>query len=164
MQFNIDLSTWTKNKKLISWIEKQIELCKPDGVHLCTGSKEEYDDLIQMLVKQKMAIALNPDKRPNSYLFRSSPEDVARVEESTFICSKKKKDAGPTNNWKDPKEMKKISKSDVEKLLKVDSALWLQDAEKLNTYFAQFENLPSEIQDQIDSLKQRLTKENKLCE
>jgi len=107
---NIDICKWTKNKKLISWIEDKIKLCQPDNIHLCEGSKEEYDNFINLLIKQNKVIPLNSKKRPNSYLFRSSTEDVQRVEERTFICSKNKDDAGPTNNWKEPKEMKKILK------------------------------------------------------
>lgn len=108
MKQNMDINDWTKNKKLISWVVEKIKLCKPNKVHFCSGTNEEYDDLINILIKQKMAIPLNQEKRPNSFLFRSSIDDVARVEESTFICSKKKEDAGPTNNWKDPDEMKNI--------------------------------------------------------
>ncbi len=108
MFINSDISKWTKNKKLISWIKDKIKLCQPDSVHLCDGSKEEYDNLLNILIKQNKVIPLNPKKRPNSYLFRSSPDDVQRVEERTFICSENKDDAGPTNNWKDPKEMRDI--------------------------------------------------------
>lgn len=107
MKTNVDISKWTKNKKLISWIKENEKLCSPDSVYLCDGSKEEYDSLLKILVDQKKAIPLNSQKRPNSYLFRSSQDDVQRVEERTFICCKNKDDAGPTNNWKDPIEMKK---------------------------------------------------------
>ncbi len=97
-----DLRSWTRNQRLISWIEEAIQLCQPDHVHLCDGSLEEYQRLTDQLVRQSVFILL---KRPHSFLCRSSPEDVARVEEATFICSRKQEDAGPTNNWRDPDEM-----------------------------------------------------------
>lgn len=96
----------TKNQKLVSWVEKTAELCQPDAVHWCDGSKAEYDDLCALLVKKGTFIKLNEQKRPNSYLARSNPSDVARVESRTFICSEREIDAGPTNNWANPKEMK----------------------------------------------------------
>ena len=96
----------TKNQKLVSWVEKMAELCQPDAVHWCDGSKAEYDDLCALLVKKGTFIKLNEQKRPNSYLARSNPSDVARVESRTFICSAREIDAGPTNNWANPKEMK----------------------------------------------------------
>ncbi|MFA6118451.1 MAG: phosphoenolpyruvate carboxykinase (GTP) [Parachlamydiales bacterium] len=107
---NIDISKWTKNKKVISWVEDKIKLCKPDSVHFCDGSKEEIDSLLKLLISQNKVIPLNPKKKPNSYLFRSTVDDVARVEERTFICCKNEEDAGPTNNWKDPVEMKNTMK------------------------------------------------------
>ena len=96
----------TQNEKLIAWVEKMAELCQPDAVHWCDGSKEENDSLCQLLVKKGTFIKLNEKKRPNSYLARSNPSDVARVEARTFICSEREIDAGPTNNWANPKEMK----------------------------------------------------------
>ena len=96
----------TQNEKLISWVEKMAELCQPDAVHWCDGSKEENDALCNLLVKKGTFIKLNEKKRPNSYLARSNPSDVARVEARTFICSEREIDAGPTNNWANPKEMK----------------------------------------------------------
>jgi phosphoenolpyruvate carboxykinase (GTP) len=106
MMTNTDLQTWTKNQKLIDWIESIQELCQPEKLHLCDGSEEEYATLCDELVRQGTFIKLNPDLRPNSFLARSDPEDVARVESRTFICSEKKEDAGPTNNWEDPKVMR----------------------------------------------------------
>lgn len=106
MQFNISLSEWTSHENLIRWIEEQIALCQPEQVHLCDGSLEEYDLLMQDMVANNIAIALSEKKRPHSHLFWSDPDDTARVEESTFICSKKKEDAGPTNNWMNPEKMK----------------------------------------------------------
>ncbi|MBR4127054.1 MAG: phosphoenolpyruvate carboxykinase (GTP) [Alphaproteobacteria bacterium] len=96
----------TRNEKLISWVEKMAELCQPDAVHWCDGTKEENDALCNLLVKKGTFIKLNEQKRPNCYLARSNPSDVARVEARTFICSEREIDAGPTNNWANPKEMK----------------------------------------------------------
>ncbi len=92
-----------KNEQLKSWIEKMVALTKPERVHLCDGSEEEYQNMCQALVDSGTFVPLK--KRPISFWCRSHPDDVARVEESTFISSKKKEDAGPTNNWRDPKEM-----------------------------------------------------------
>jgi phosphoenolpyruvate carboxykinase (GTP) len=100
----------TINKKLDAWIREVSDLCLPDNIHICDGSQEEYERLCGKLVEAKTFTKLNEEKRPNSYLALSAPEDVARVEEHTYICSKKEEDAGPTNNWKDPEEMKSILK------------------------------------------------------
>jgi phosphoenolpyruvate carboxykinase (GTP) len=101
----INFSGWTTNQKLIDWIEKAVLLCNPKDVVLCNGSKEEYNELCDQMVKSGTFIKLDDKKRPGSYLCRSAEDDVARVEDRTFICSKKKEDAGPTNHWRDPKEM-----------------------------------------------------------
>lgn len=107
MPINVPLDTWTKNTKLQTWIKEATELCQPDKVWLCDGSEEEYNTLCQQMVQSGTLIKLNESKRPNSYLCRSDPNDVARVEDRTFICCEKSIDAGPTNNWKDPQEMRK---------------------------------------------------------
>jgi len=95
-----------KNKKLVNWVNEMAALCQPNHIHWCDGSQEEYDALCELLVKTGTFIRLNGEKRPGSYLALSNPADVARVEGRTFICSKKQVDAGPTNNWRDPDEMK----------------------------------------------------------
>lgn len=96
----------TKHVKLQSWINEVAELCQPDRVYWCDGSQEENDRLLAEMVESGAAIKLNAEKRPGCYLFRSHPSDVARVEDRTFISSQKREDAGPTNNWVDPKELK----------------------------------------------------------
>lgn len=96
----------TNNSKLNQWVKEWAELCAPDSIQWCDGSEAENTKLLDMMVKSGMAVKLNEKKRPNSYYFQSDPSDVARVEDRTYICSEKQEDAGPTNNWADPKEMK----------------------------------------------------------
>jgi phosphoenolpyruvate carboxykinase (GTP) len=100
----------TTNQELLRWVEDARGICQPDAVHWCDGSEAEYDEMIRLMVEGGTARKLNDKKRPNSYLVWSDPADVARVEDRTFICSKREEDAGPTNNWHDPDDMRKTLK------------------------------------------------------
>ena len=101
----------TNNKKLQAWVDEMATLCQPDNVVWCDGSKQEWEAMWDIMVKGGTAKKLDEIKRPNSYYVRSTPADVARVEDRTFICSEKEEDAGPTNNWCDPEEMRGTLKS-----------------------------------------------------
>jgi phosphoenolpyruvate carboxykinase (GTP) len=96
----------TKNQALLDWVKRIETMCEPDRVHWCDGSQAEYNEMIRLMVDAGTARKLDEARRPNSYLIWSDAGDVARVEDRTFICSKRKVDAGPTNNWHDPEEMR----------------------------------------------------------
>lgn len=96
----------TNNQALLKWLDKMVEMCSPKNVRWCDGSDREWDELCDLMISQGSMIPLNKKKRPNSFLVRSDPRDVARVESRTFICSYGKGDAGATNNWEEPRKMR----------------------------------------------------------
>src|SRR5919202_2316455 len=104
----MDTPTYVRNAALQDWVRQMADLCEPDDVYWCDGSQGEYDRLCNQLVESGTFIRLDGEQRPNSFLARSDPGDVPRVEDRTFICSLREEDAGPTNHWRDPAEMREV--------------------------------------------------------
>ena len=105
------MSGHSGNQKLNRWVDDWAAILQPDDIYWCDGSAEEYDRLCGALVAAGTFTSLDQAKRPNSYWAHSDPGDVARVEDRTFICSERQEDAGPTNNWRDPAEMREEMRS-----------------------------------------------------
>ena len=118
MTLSHDGASRTSNNELIRWVDEVAKMCTPDKIVWCDGSKAEYDRLSAELVEAGVYIKLNEEKRPNSYLARSHPSDVARVENRTFMCHEKEEDAGPTNNWMAPAQMKTQMRESYEGCMK----------------------------------------------
>ena len=108
IQFDIEHAASPAKAEIKSMVENLASHCKASDIYWCDGTQEEYDYLCEKLVNKGTFLRLNPEKRPNSFACFSDPSDVARVEDRTFICSRLKEDAGPTNNWMEPKKMKSI--------------------------------------------------------
>ncbi|MFM2067162.1 MAG: hypothetical protein RLZZ584_2071, partial [Pseudomonadota bacterium] len=114
----ISAPAFVKNARLIAWVAEVAALTQPASIHWCDGTQEEYDSLCQQLVDSGTFKKLDPAKRPGSFLACSDPSDVARVEDRTFICSEKKENAGPTNNWMAPAEMRALLQTGEQALFK----------------------------------------------